>query len=139
MIRSTPADRAAAARVGSSVARLLVGLGLVVALLMGSWVTTYSETEGLQAAPIAELIVTDEPGAVPAGTADGYAGEAGDLGAVLCLMGVACALAFVVLAWRVPSRTYSIERVAGMVRELIAVPPSRSPVLSLTQLGVSRT
>lgn len=139
MIHSIPVERAISARVGWSVARLLVGLGLVVALLMGSWAATYSETEDPQAAPIAESIVAGEPDTVPAVTVGGHAGEAGDLGAALCLLGVACALALVVLAWRAPSRTYSVERVAGRVRELIAVPLSRMPVLTLTQLCVSRT
>ena len=127
MIRSTPTDRAIVARAGWPVARLLVGLGLVVALLMGCWAATHSETEGVSATVVANL------------TADGYASETGDLDAALCLLGVACMLALVVLAWRAPSRTYSLERVAGMVRELIAVPLSRTPVLTLTQLRVCRT
>lgn len=140
MIHSTPADRVAAARVRWSAARLLVGLGLVLAILTGSWALTHLEAESLQVTPIAELAVTDEPSAVPAMTVDGHAaGDAGDFGAVLCLLGVACALVFVVLASRVPARTYHVERVDGIVRELIAVPPSRRPALSLTQLGVSRT
>lgn len=140
MIRSTPADRAIVARAGWPVARLLVGLGLVVALLMGCWAATHSETGGVSAAPIAESIDADWPDAVLAGlTADGYASEAGDLDAALCLLGVACMLALVVLAWRAPSRTYSFERVAGVVRELFPVPLSRGPVLTLTQLCVSRT
>ena len=127
MIRSTPTDRAIVARAGWPVARLLVGLGLVVALLMGCWAATHSETEGVSGTVVANL------------TADGYASETGDLDAALCLLGVACMLALVVLAWRAPSRTYSLERVAGMVRELIAVPLSRTPVLTLTQLRVCRT
>ncbi|MBN9176389.1 hypothetical protein [Microbacterium sp.] len=139
MIRSARADRAIATRVRWTVARLLVGLGLVLVLLTCSWAATHSETEGPQGASISELIITDEPGAVPAVTSGGHAGGAGDLGAALCLLGVACALTLVVLAWRAPSRPYSIERVAGMVRELIAVPPSRMPVLTLTQLRVYRT
>lgn len=139
MILSVPVDRAVAVRVRWPVGQWLAGLGLVVVVLMGSWAATQTETEGLQAAPIAELTVTDEQGAVPAVTADGYPGEAGDLGAVLCVLGVACGLALVVLARRAPSRSCSVECVAGMVRELIAVPPSRSPVLTLTQLRVSRT
>ena len=140
MIRSTPTDRAIVARAGWPVARLLVGLGLVVALLMGCWAATHSETEGVSAAPIAEASGAASSGTVVANlTADGYASETGDLDAALCLLGVACMLALVVLAWRAPSRTYSLERVAGMVRELIAVPLSRTPVLTLTQLRVCRT
>lgn len=127
MIRSTPTDRAIVARAGWPVARLLVGLGLVVALLMGCWAATHSETAASSGTVVANL------------TADGYASETGDLDAALCLLGVACMLALVVLAWRAPSRTYSLERVAGMVRELIAVPLSRTPVLTLTQLRVCRT
>ncbi|MFL2002078.1 hypothetical protein [Microbacterium sp. A1-JK] len=138
MIRSATAERAIAARADWAVARLLVGLGLVVVLLMGCWAATHSETEDLAVAPVAELIVTNEPVPVAAVTTGGDAGEAGYLGA-LCLLGVACALALVVLAWRARSRSCSVERVAGMVRGLIAVPPSRMPVLTLTQLGVSRT
>ena len=139
MIRPSSFDRAIAARVGWPVAKLLVGLGLVVALLMGSWAATYSETEGLAATPMAEMTVTDGSGVVPAATAGGHAGEAGNLGAALCLLGVACCLALVVLARRAPSRTFSVERGAGLVRERIAVPSSRSPVLTLTQLRVFRT
>lgn len=140
MIRTVPTDRAVSARAGWSVAWLFVGLVLVVVILMGSSATTHAETEGLPAAPVAEIIVADTPGTVPAVMSAGEdSSEAGDLGAALCLLGVACALALVVLAWRAPSRTYSIERVAGMMRELIAVAPSRTPVPTLTQLCVSRT
>ena len=139
MIRPASFDRAIAARVGWPVAKLLVGLGLVMALLMGSWAATHAETEGLAAAPMAELTVTDDPGVVSAAIAGGHAGEAGDLGAALCLLGVACCLALVVLARRAPSRTFSVESVAGIVRERIAVPSSRNPVLTLTQLRVFRT
>lgn len=139
MIRSAPSDRAITARADWPIAQLLVGLGLVVALLMGSWAATYSEAEGLADAPIAELIVTDDPGGVPALTASGHAGDARNLGAALCLLGVACALALVVVAWRAPSRMYTVERVAGMTRELISVPRSRMPVLTLAELRISRT
>lgn len=141
MIRSAPAHCTFAARMGLSVPRLLAGLGLVLVLLMGSWVETHSETDGLTAPSTAGPIVADQSGAVPAAvtTAGGNAENAEDLGVALCLLGVACALALVVLAWRAPSRTFSVERVAGIVRERIAVPSSRNPVLTLTQLRVFRT
>ena len=140
MIRPDRAGRAIAPSVHWPVARLLVGLGLVLALLMCSWAATHSETEGRQAASIAEpIIIMDEAGAVPTVTSGGHASEAGDLGAALCLLGVVCALMLVVLAWRAPSRPYSVERVAKMMLELITVAPSRMPALTLAQLGVSRT
>lgn len=140
MIRTTPADRAIDVRAAWPVARVLVGLGLVLALLMGCWAATHLDAEGGPSAPIAGSIGADRPATVLAGmTAGEHAGDAGDLGAALCLLGVACALALVVLAWRAPSRTYRLEHVAGAVRELFAVPPSQRPVLTLTQLRVSRT
>lgn len=141
MILSAPAGRAVSTRAGWSVARLLTGLGLVLVLLMGCWAATHSEmTEGPATAPIAELIAADEPGVVQAAaTAGEYSGATGDLGAALCLLGVVCMLALAVLAWRVPSRRYSLGRVAGVVRELIAAPRSQVPVLTLSQLCVSRT
>lgn len=140
MILSAPAGRAVSTRAGWSVARFLTGLGLVLVLLMGCWAATHSETEGSATAPIAELIAADEPGVVQAAaTAGEYSGATGDLGAALCLLGVVCMLALAVLAWRVPSRMYSLGRVAGVVRELIAAPRSQVPVLTLSQLCVSRT
>lgn len=140
MILSAPAGRAVSTRAGWSAARFLTGLGLALVLLMGCWAATHSETEGSATAPIAELVAADEPSAVQAAaTAGGHSGATGDLGAALCLLGVVCVLALVLLAWRVPSRMYSWGHVARAVRGLIAAARSQVPVLTLSQLCVSRT
>lgn len=139
MIRPALTERATAARTSGLVARLLIGLGLALTLLVGSWVATHAGTEDLQVAPIAELIATNDLGVVPGVMADGHAGEAEDLGAALCLLGVACVLALVIFAWRAPSRTCSTGRVTRRMRETVARQPSQSPILTLTQLRVSRT
>lgn len=140
MTPTVPADRAVTVRVRWPVATLLAGLGLVVALLMGSWVVTQSEITGPATVAVAESVNAVTPGAVSASvTGELRSGEAGNLGGGLCLLGVTCVLALVVVAWRTPSRIHSVAVVAAMVRELASVPRSRVPILTLLQLRVSRT
>lgn len=140
MIRSAQAARAGLSRAGHTVATALIGLGLVAVLVMGSWAGTHSLSVGTSVPPVSESILADEVGASAAGlTSGGDLGGIANVGAALCLLGAACALLLVIRSRRAVYPATGVGRVADIVREPLTARWSRQPVLTLTQLRISRT
>lgn len=134
--------------------RLITTVGMALLLLLSVAGAGHSESDGSASVPLTvtalldppvDPLSRDEPVSVAtehAAVVGGSAGSSALVGAALCILGVLCGLVFMVVPRRLWSRRALPDR--GLrPRALSILPPPvahpRATVLSLTQLGLSRT
>lgn len=130
--------------------RLITSAGLAFLLMLGIAASTHtqmegsaSETPGMSVSDANADLVGSGVGAEPEGSIDILSESDALLGAAMCVFGVLCGLTLMVFTRRLlnrgmfPERRDVVSRGPSMIRAS-AARPHRS-VLSLTQLGLSRT
>ena len=130
--------------------RLITSVGLALLLMLGLAATAHTELDGAAPVPlmVSELMdphvepVLDAAAAHEAVADGSWSGSNALVGAALCVFGVLCGLTFMVALrtlWR--RRISPVLSEVSRVPSLLAVPALRAHpvVLSLTQLGLSRT
>lgn len=138
------------------ITRIITSLGLTLLFMLGIAGAGHGESEGAPPVSLAMTALVDPhvdllshgPAAASHGAehevfSSGLQESSALMGAALCMLGMLCGLVFAVLIrglWRgrtPPDRGSLLPRVLSLLPASVARP--RATVLSLTQLGLSRT
>ncbi|WP_125132962.1 hypothetical protein [Microbacterium sp. 10M-3C3] len=150
MVSSARIPRSATLNEQWLIMRLITSIGLALLLMLGLAATAHAESSEAASTPlmVSGLMdphvepVADAPAEHEEAASGAWSGSNALAGAALCVFGVLCGLAFMVALRTLWHRRISpVLSEVSRVPSLLAVPALRAHpvVLSLTQLGLSRT